>query len=105
VNLAVVVLADITMLRLLQFSRGGLLLDLLRLEACRGKHIRRGEHRLLAQLPNAGLGQHGLVAFLPVGFALAFLILDESSPDAHIRAIDLPSGLQQPGPLLDRDAR
>ena len=101
VNLGVVALANVAMLLLLQLSGRRLLPDRLRLKPRGRKHIRSVKHRLLAQLPDAGLGQHGLVSLLPLGLALAFPVLDEASPNPHIRAVNLPRRLQQSRSLLD----
>ena len=101
-HLEVVLLADVAVLRCDQLSLLGVVADGFLLEAGRREHVGRREHRLLAQHPDAGPGEHGLVPLELGRLLLAPHRLPPPPPLHEIGVVDVPGSRKQPGSLLHR---
>ena len=98
----VVLLADVAVLRLDDLAELRRVGDLLLLEAGGGNTLGVVKTGLRAQLPDAGLGEHHVVALLPRGLALAHDRPREPPPLDHIRAEDVAGGADEPMPFVGR---
>ncbi len=100
-QLAVGLLADVAVLLLVgQLPRG--LGGVFRLEALRRVHVRRREHRPVAEHADAGVGEHRLVgADARVALLLALRLGEPAALD-DIGVEDVCRRLEQAGALVDR---
>ena len=101
-DLDVALLADVAVLRLDHLANLAVVLDLSLLEAGRRNHVGGREHGLVAQNPDAGVGEHRLVLLLPGHLLAPPARLAPLAPLGSVRVEDVSGGREEPGPLLDR---
>ena len=104
-DVAVVLLADVAVLRLDHLAELGIVVHVGLLELRRREDVRRREHRLLAQHPDPGLREHALVALELRRLLLALHRLAPLAPGDEVGIEDVPGRREQPGPLLLRQRR
>jgi hypothetical protein len=101
-NNGIVLLADVTVLRLDHLSKRRIVGHLLRFEVGRRRRIRRDEGFFPAQLPDARFLQNILIPFQLLRLAPPHPRLDQAPPLAHVRTINVAGGLQQTRAFLHR---
>ena len=89
------------MLRLDHLAKLRLAGDVRLLEAVGWEHVRRREHRPLAENANAGVGEHRLVAFGLLGLLTATHGLAPLPALHEVRVVDPAGSRKEPRALLD----